>query len=89
MFRYLYGIHSGQRGCPDIRKLIIEPILPDKNAVLQPFVSPGLGFEIDKKLLSKYGKRYFKMTELGLKIKVIREKGLKEALLLKKRKEGQ
>lgn len=72
---------------PEYREGIIDPILPDKNAMLQPFKKPGLGFEINKKLLKKYGKRFFKMTERGLKIKVIREKGLKEALALKKRKE--
>ena len=73
---------------PEFREGIIEPIIPDGNAVLQPFTRPGLGFEIDKKLLRKYGKRFFKMTELGLKFKVIREKGIKEALELKKRKES-
>ncbi len=41
------------------------------------------------KLLKKYGKRFFKMTATRLKFKVIREKGLKAALDLKKRKEGQ
>jgi hypothetical protein len=56
--------------------------------MLQPFTAPGLGFTIDKALLRKYGKRFFKLTEFGLKIKVIREKGLKAALDLKKRKQG-
>ena len=65
----------------------IDPILPDKNAMLQPFTTPGLGFTINERLLRKYGKRFFKLTETGLKIKVIREKGLKAALALKKRKE--
>ena len=73
---------------PEFREGIISPIIPDKNATLQPFKTPGLGFEINKKLLGKYGKRFFKMTETGLKIKVIREKGLREALRLKKRKES-
>jgi len=41
----------------------------------------GIGFYIN-------GKRFFKITETRLKIKVIREKGLKAALDLKKRKEG-
>ena len=72
---------------PEFREGIIEPIIPDKNAQLQPFTRPGLGFEIDERLLKKYGKRFFKLTETGLKIKVIREKGLKAALDLKKRKE--
>ena len=74
---------------PEFREGIIDPIVPDKDAVLQPFTRPGLGFEIDKRKLRKYGKRFFKMTETRLKIKVIREKGLKEALALKERKEAQ
>ncbi len=73
---------------PEFREGIIAPILPDRNAVLAPFTRPGLGFEIDKKLLRKYGTRFFKITELGLKIKVIREKGLRAALDIKKRKES-
>jgi hypothetical protein len=55
--------------------------------MLHPFTTPGLGFTINERLLRKYGKRFFKLTETGLKIKVIREKGLKAALALKKRKE--
>jgi D-galactarolactone cycloisomerase len=73
---------------PEFREGIIAPILPNNNAILQPFTKPGLGFEIDKRLLRKYGKRFFKITERGLKFKVIRQKGLKTALDLKKRKEG-
>lgn len=72
---------------PEFREGIIEPIMPDKNGMLHPFTRPGLGFEIDKKMLKKYGTRFFKLTETGLKLKVIKEKGLKEALELKKRKE--
>lgn len=57
--------------------------------MLAPFTKPGLGFEINQSLLNKYGKRFFKLTELRQKIKVIRQKGLKTALALKKRKESQ
>jgi len=74
---------------PEFREGIIEPIIPDKNAMLQPFKRPGLGFEIDKKLLRKYGKRFYRITGRSLAFKVIREKGIKTALELKKRKEGQ
>jgi D-galactarolactone cycloisomerase len=74
---------------PESREGIIEPIIPDSNGLLQPFTQPGLGFEIDKGLLKKYGKRFFKLTETRLKLKVIRQKGLKAALDLKKRKENQ
>ncbi len=71
---------------PQYREGIIDPILPDKNAMLQPFTTPGLGFTINERLLRKY-ESIFKLTETGLKIKVIREKGLKAVLALKKRKE--
>lgn len=72
---------------PEFREGIIDPILPDKEGRLHPFTAPGLGFTINKKALRKYGKRYFRMNETRLKLKVIREKGLKTALELKKKKE--
>lgn len=74
---------------PAFREGIIDPILPDGNGMLHPPKKPGLGFTIDKRRLKKYGKRFFKLTETGLKIKVIREKGLRQALALKKRKEAE
>ncbi len=73
---------------PEFREGIIDPVIPDRNGMLQPFTRPGLGFEINEKKLKKYGQRFFKLTEFGLKIKVIREKGLKAALDIKKRKES-
>lgn len=74
---------------PEQREGIISPILPDSNAMLTPFKKPGLGFEINHKLLKKYGRRFFRLTEMGQKLHVIRQKGLKTALELKKRKESQ
>jgi D-galactarolactone cycloisomerase len=74
---------------PESREGIIAPIIPDKNAQLAPFTRPGLGFDIDKRLLRKYGTRFFRLNDFRLKMKVIREKGLKTALELKKRKEEQ
>ena len=72
---------------PESREGIIEPILPDRNGTLEPFKRPGLGFQIDNNLLRKYGKRFFRMTETGLKLKIVREKGIRGALKLKKKKE--
>ena len=72
---------------PEVREGIIAPVLPDREGLLQPFHGPGLGFEVDRGLLRKYGQRFFKLTETRLKLKVIREKGFKEAMRLKKRKE--
>ena len=63
----------------------IHPIIIE----LQPFTRPGLGFEIDGRKLRKYGKRFFKLSETGLRLKVIRQKGLRTALELRARKEGQ
>ena len=71
---------------PEFREGIIAPVLPDQDGRLAPFTRPGLGFEIDRRLLRKYGRRFFRLTETRLKIKVIREKGLRAALELKKRK---
>lgn len=73
---------------PEIREGIIDPVLPDKGGMLQPFRRPGLGFEIDQRLLKKYGRRFFRMTSTGLKLKIVREKGLKAALDLKRRKDA-
>jgi len=72
---------------PEFREGIIAPIIPDGNGMLAPFTRPGLGFEIDAKLLRKYGERFFRLTETGLKVSVVKEKGLKAALELGKRKE--
>jgi len=72
---------------PEEREGIIAPILPDRNGMLAPFTRPGLGFEIDARLLRKFGKRFYRMTETGLKIRVIREKGLRAALAIKRKKE--
>ena len=44
---------------PQHREGIIAPILPDANGRLQPFTRPGLGFEIDRGLLKKYGRLFF------------------------------
>lgn len=73
---------------PAYREGIIDPIIPDNQAMLQPFTRPGLGFEINPDMLKRYGRRFYKMTETRLKIKVVMEKGVKTALALKKRKES-
>lgn len=73
---------------PEFSEGIIDPIIPNSFAMLEPFTKP-LGFEINQKLLKKYGKRFFNLTETRLKLKVIGEKGIRTALNLKKRKETQ
>ncbi|MCC6159910.1 MAG: mandelate racemase/muconate lactonizing enzyme family protein, partial [Deltaproteobacteria bacterium] len=48
----------------------------------------GLGIEIDEDRLRRYAKRFHVMTPARLAIKTIREKGLKTALELRKKKRG-
>ena len=43
---------------------------------------------MNRGLLKKYGQRFFRLTESRLKLKAIREKGLKAGLNIKKRKEA-
>jgi L-alanine-DL-glutamate epimerase-like enolase superfamily enzyme len=74
---------------PELREGISAPIPPDGNGQLQPFNRPGLGFEIDGDRLKKYGRRFFRLTETRLKIRVIREKGVRNALALARRKKRQ
>jgi D-galactarolactone cycloisomerase len=76
-------------GIPEFSEGIIDPIIPDSFAMLEPLTKPSLGFEINQRLLKKYGKRFFNLTETRLKLKVIREKGIRTALNLKKRKKTQ
>jgi len=71
---------------PEFREGIIDPIVPDADGMLPAFRRPGLGFEIDERRLRKYGKRFFKLSETGLKLRVIREKGIRAALEIKQRK---
>lgn len=72
---------------PEFRDGILEhPILPNADGALTPPAEPGLGLKIDPGKLRRYGRRFFKMTEFTLAVKVIREKGLSTALELAKKK---
>lgn len=74
---------------PEARDAILtEPLIPQKGRLKIP-EKPGLGIEIDKRALKRYGTRFFKMTPLRLAISSIRERGLKQSIeLAKKKKEG-
>lgn len=48
--------------------------------------SPGLGIELDEEALRRHTRRYHVMTPMRLAVKTIREKGLKTALELRKKK---
>ncbi|MFZ5570742.1 MAG: mandelate racemase/muconate lactonizing enzyme family protein [Thermodesulfobacteriota bacterium] len=59
--------------------VLVEPYHHSRGTLTPPS-RPGLGFEIDFKALRKYGRRFFKMGRLGLKLFAVRDKGLKTAL---------
>jgi hypothetical protein len=53
------SIHALSSWVPQFREGIIDPIILDKDGMLPPFTKPGLGFEIRKDWLRKYGKGFF------------------------------
>jgi D-galactarolactone cycloisomerase len=59
--------------------LLVQPFIHDQGTLQAPKL-PGLGFEIDKKQLKKYGRRFFRMGRLGLKLFAVRDKGIRTAL---------
>ena len=74
---------------PEQRDGIIPTTTVNPDGTIDVPQGPGLGLAIDPKLLSRFGKRYYVATPLRVAVKTIREKGLKTALELKKKKEAQ
>ncbi len=72
---------------PEKREGIMAPVEVNPDGTVDVPQEPGLGLYIDEGLLKKYGKRFHLTTPTRLAIKTIREKGLKSALELKKKKE--
>jgi len=72
---------------PVEREGIIPPILTNPDATVNVPQEPGLGIVIDDARLRRFGKRFHVSTPLRVAVRVIREKGLKTALELKKKKE--
>ena len=67
---------------------VIQPIEVGADGTIAVPQGPGLGIQIDEALLKKYGKRFYLATPLRVAIKTIREKGLKTALEIKRKKDG-
>ncbi|HNY64135.1 MAG TPA: mandelate racemase/muconate lactonizing enzyme family protein [Deltaproteobacteria bacterium] len=61
--------------------LLVRPF-EHQGGRLDPPRLPGLGFEIDGRQLRKYGKRFFRMNRLGLKLFAVRDKGIRAALTI-------
>lgn len=71
---------------PAAREGIMPPIAVNPDGTIDVPQAPGLGVQVDDRLLRRYGKRFHVSTPLRVAVKTIREKGLKAALALKKAK---
>jgi len=73
---------------PEGRDAIIPTIEVNPDGTVDVPQEPGLGIHIDEGLLRRYGKRFCLVTPFRLAFRTIREKGLKTALELKRKKGG-
>ncbi len=66
--------------------LLDEPIMVTGGRVAVP-QQPGLGCRIDARALRRHARRFYKLTPFRLSLQVVRDKGLGQALELKKKKQ--
>lgn len=71
---------------PEYRDGILEPISSNPDGSIEVPQEPGLGLRIDQGRLKKYARRFYTATPLRIAFRVIREKGLKTALELKRKR---
>jgi hypothetical protein len=65
----------------------MPPITVNADGTIDVPQSPGLGLQVDERLLRRHGKRFHVSTPTRVALHTIREKGLKSALALRKAKE--
>jgi len=63
--------------------LLVEPWMHDKGEVVLPRL-PGLGFEIDRRALRRYGRRFFVATPARVAYRAVLDRGLNTARALGK-----
>ncbi|HRP34889.1 MAG TPA: hypothetical protein PLI48_03310, partial [Gammaproteobacteria bacterium] len=73
---------------PAAREGIMPPIEVRADGTIEVPQSPGLGLQIDERLLRRHGRRFHVSTQRRVAVRAIREKGLKAALTLKKAKDA-
>jgi len=74
---------------PAQREGVIPPIEVNPDGTIDVPQEPGLGIHLDRRMMRRYARRFYVATKLRVAVKTIREKGLKTALELKKKKEAQ
>lgn len=72
---------------PAAREGIMPPIPVNADGTIDVPQAPGLGLQLDERLLRRHGKRFHVATPARVAMRAIREKGLRSALLLKRAKE--
>ena len=72
---------------PERRDGIHQPTLVNPDGTVDVPQDPGLGIHLDKKAMKRWAHKFHTTSPLRVAIKTIREKGIKQALELKKRKE--
>lgn len=73
---------------PELRDGLLEEPFVHHNGRLPLPTRPGLGFTIDPRQLRRYGQHFFKATKLRVSIDAVRDKGLRTALELGKRRDA-
>lgn len=73
---------------PERRDGIIAPLTVNPDGTVDVPQEPGLGLRLDERRLSRYGKRFCVVTPFRLAVRTVREKGLRAALELKRKKEA-
>ena len=71
---------------PEAREGILPPLRVNADGTLDVPQLPGLGVQVDERLLRRHGKRFYVATATRVALRTIREKGLKAALALKRAK---
>jgi L-alanine-DL-glutamate epimerase-like enolase superfamily enzyme len=75
---------------PEVRDGILEePIAVRADGTIAVPQEPGLGLEVDPKKLRRYGSVFYRTSTFKLSLHVVRTKGLKTALELKRKKDAQ
>jgi D-galactarolactone cycloisomerase len=69
---------------PELRDGLLTQTFTQRDGYLELPTTPGLGFEIDRTALRRYGRRFFAMGKTGLAWHAIRQHGLRTALAMKR-----
>lgn len=74
---------------PEVRDgILAEPIAVRPDGTVTVPQAAGLGIEIDRRALRRYGRRFYSTSPIKLAVHTIRAKGLRTALELKRKKDA-